>query len=281
MSSHRYGSLLPTVCVVLSMPFALRAQQTVTSQPSPSRPTVVAPERVPVSTTPSPTLDSLGMRGFSVALVVGEMQGSSTPDTLPAGARKALTDMRDFLPYKSYRMLDAQWTLCCAGRQGGASGRLRGLEEEEYSFEAYITSVAGSKLNVTFRLRETPATPAAGDALTASVSAVERERTLGDLVRQRADLATQQAELAKKYGDNHPQRQKNDAQRQEVHRRIAEIERMHGQTARGARSRSIMENTFSMDVGETVVIGTSRLKGDKALIALLTAASRTSGAREP
>jgi hypothetical protein len=35
-----------------------------------------------------------------------------------------------------------------------------------------------------------------------------------------------------------------------------------------------MDSTFSIAVGETVVIGTSRLKGEKALIALLTAATK-------
>ena len=39
-------------------------------------------------------------------------------------------------------------------------------------------------------------------------------------------------------------------------------------------NRSIMDSTFSIAVGETVVIGTSRLKGEKALIALLTAAGK-------
>jgi hypothetical protein len=37
-------------------------------------------------------------------------------------------------------------------------------------------------------------------------------------------------------------------------------------------SRSIIDTSFAMDVGETVVVGTSRLKGNsRALIALLTA----------
>ena len=35
--------------------------------------------------------------------------------------------------------------------------------------------------------------------------------------------------------------------------------------------RSIIDTSFMMDVGETVVVGTSRVAGDKALIALLTA----------
>ena len=36
----------------------------------------------------------------------------------------------------------------------------------------------------------------------------------------------------------------------------------------------IIDTTFNMDVGETVVVGTSRLQGDKALIVLLTAVGK-------
>ena len=39
-------------------------------------------------------------------------------------------------------------------------------------------------------------------------------------------------------------------------------------------STAVIDSTFLMDVGETVVIGTSSVKGDKALVALLTAAPR-------
>jgi hypothetical protein len=41
-------------------------------------------------------------------------------------------------------------------------------------------------------------------------------------------------------------------------------------TLRDSR-RAMIDTSFTMDVGETVVVGTSRLKGEKALIALLTA----------
>jgi hypothetical protein len=34
---------------------------------------------------------------------------------------------------------------------------------------------------------------------------------------------------------------------------------------------AVIDTSFAMDVGETVVVGTSRVAGDKALIALLTA----------
>src|SRR6478672_1307087 len=72
-------------------------------------------------------------QGFSVVLVLGEMQGTGTSDNVPPAARKALVDMKDFLPYKSYRLLDAQWTLCC-GRSMTAP-RLRGLEDQDYDLE--------------------------------------------------------------------------------------------------------------------------------------------------
>jgi DNA-directed RNA polymerase specialized sigma24 family protein len=42
---------------------------------------------------------------------------------------------------------------------------------------------------------------------------------------------------------------------------------------------NLLDSTFSIAVGETVVIGTSRLKGDQALIALLTAAGKPGASR--
>ena len=49
------------------------------------------------------------LQGFSVALLLGAAQGSTAPDGLSAPARKALADISDFLPYKTYRVLDTQW----------------------------------------------------------------------------------------------------------------------------------------------------------------------------
>src|SRR5262249_21964364 len=70
-----------------------------------------------------------GPQGFSVVLVLGDMQNTSTADSVPSAARKALADMKDFLPYKGYRLLDVQWTLCC-GKHRVVSG-LRGVEETQ------------------------------------------------------------------------------------------------------------------------------------------------------
>jgi len=50
----------------------------------------------------------------------------------------------------------------------------------------------------------------------------------------------------------------------------------------GSPERPVVATSFSMDPGETVVVGTSRLNGDKALILLLTAVPvATTGAAPP
>ena len=54
-------------------------------------------------------------------------------DTVPVAARKALADMKDFLPYKGYRLLDTQWVL--ASNSGPAITRLRGVDDQEYELE--------------------------------------------------------------------------------------------------------------------------------------------------
>jgi hypothetical protein len=86
-----------------------------------------------------------------------------------------------------------------------------------------------------------------------------------------------------KYSGPHPEVQrlaheieavqaKIEAQERQVERRVAAQAR--------AGNRPVINTSFSMDVGETVVVGTSRLSGNsKALIALLTAVPQKSSAR--
>ena len=79
-------------------------------------------------------------QGFSVVLVLGDIQGASTPDDVPPAARKALVDMRDFLPFKSYRLLDAAWMMCCGQQSSSGWGSsqsmvLRGPDESEYELK--------------------------------------------------------------------------------------------------------------------------------------------------
>jgi hypothetical protein len=66
------------------------------------------------------------IRGFSVVLLLGEQQGSIPSEGLSPSAQRAIADIKEFLPYKGYRVLDTQWV---AGTEGAQSkGRIRSLD---------------------------------------------------------------------------------------------------------------------------------------------------------
>ena len=251
--------------------------------------------------------DAIGIHGFSIVLVVGDMQVASPgSDTVPGAAKKALADMRDFLPYKSYRLLDATWMLCCGGSFGGVSGRVRGPDEQDYSYSLTTSGVSEKKITVHFSLRDIPAAPAvaatggASSGAAAALSDTARadySRQLYEATKERDDALRQVQDLRRRVEvgiapkeDYQAARQRNDRATE----RMEELRRMLGQLRSETYSpnhpdqrrllgsmstRSIMDSTFSISVGETVVIGTSRLKGEKALIALLTAAAKPSPTR--
>src|SRR5947209_9919171 len=104
-------------------------------------------------TTPKPgTWPGATTYGFSVVLVLGDMQGGTTAENVPAAARKALADMKDFLPYKSYRLLDSAWIL----GSGNVSTRLRGPDDQEYSLNVSGGSSREDPktLHLSFQLRD-------------------------------------------------------------------------------------------------------------------------------
>ena len=137
------------------------------------------------------------VQGFSVVLLLGETQGTVPSEGLSPPAQRALADIRQFLPYKGYRVLDTQWV---AGSESGESqGRIRGLDQKDYEF--YITTFGGPSQ------KGLPHRP---------------------LDRARFQLLTP------------------DAVR-------------------------IFDNSFTIKADETVVVGTSRIQGENALIVLLTA----------
>ncbi len=282
MSAWTYGVTTAAVCAAILVIPADAASpagpQQEQAPPAQAQRRAQAPEQAP----PPPAQkvqrggwDTMGMRGFSVALVLGDLAGAATPDNLPAGAKRALSDMRDFLPYKSYRLLDTHWILCCSSSMSSAvSGRLRGAEDDEYAFDIDVRPASDwSELAVRFNLRETAGPDGAAHA---------------DLVRERAELErrlTEMRSIGRK--EEHPEMTKLKEQLEASRQRLAELEtfeRARATTLPRSTKRStspdVLNSSFSMKVGETVVIGTSRLKGDKALIALLTAASRNSAPSE-
>jgi hypothetical protein len=222
------------------------------------------------------------IQGFNIVLLVGEMQGASGPvDDLPQGARRALNDMKEFLPYKHYRVLDSQWTSCCAQASlATLSGRLQGvvgtvsatdvrLVPRPYMFNLAIQP-GGDKLQVQFGLREED-----GGSRNDDLAA---ERQLQNLVED-FQIAKQRLEEEKKrvaVGVLSPRDLRPlEDQVVQIERQIAAA-RAEAPAQRSSKGgRSVINSSFTMDVGETVVVGTSRLGGDKALIALVTAAKRS------
>jgi hypothetical protein len=148
------------------------------------------------------------VQGFSVVLVLGDVQGAASTDPMPSGARAALADMKDFLPYKSYRVLDTAWIQGSSGMHLARS-RVRGPDNQGY------------QLSLLPRVMVTTGAPT---------------------IQMRFTLTEP--------GEATPGKEQ------------------------GASPSTIIETTFSIDPGETVVVGTSRVKGDRALIALLTAVRR-------
>jgi hypothetical protein len=239
--------------------------------------------------------DPMPRRGFSVVLLVGDVQGPGYPKPIPEAAMRALADMRDFLPYKGYNLLDTQWII--GGTSSPAVTRLRGLDGQEYELELRASPLLTPgtaapdqrAMSVRFVLRDvdtgsgsgpsesgrTPLHPkelARADTSTAEISRelfqLERERTDLEIVvtKGRADV-----EVGTK---SHVEVKRQEAQLAAVSRRINELKQSLTAANVKAAGRPVIDTSFRMDDGETVVVGTSKMKGgSNALIALLTATS--------
>jgi hypothetical protein len=75
--------------------------------------------------------DSKQVQGFSVVLLRGEPEGTVPSQGLSPSAQRALTDIKEFLPFKGYRVLDTQWV--AGSSYGESQGRLR-IDEKDYEF---------------------------------------------------------------------------------------------------------------------------------------------------
>jgi hypothetical protein len=258
---------------------------------------------------PTPTPSDMGLHGYSVVLVVGDMQPAAAADSVPSAARKALTDMQAFLPYKRYQLLDAAWMVCCGSYRSSISGRLRGPESGEYTYSIdTLNPTDDKKLTVRFMMREIVSGSVAvagasgaggrGPARGASVSGgtenqparIELSRNLYEAIKERDELEVRARDLRTKHevGLTTPTDLEIVTVRlRNAQQRVDELQQLSGLGSvgvgaggrGGATGRSVMDSTFSIALGETVVIGTSRLKGDQALIALLTAAAKPGAGR--
>jgi hypothetical protein len=224
------------------------------------------------ATPPPGTMSSsgtIGLQGFGIVLVLGDVQdGGGSNDSVPAAARAALADLKDFLPYRSYRVLDTSWLLASSMTRQAVTSRLRGPDEQDYEVTLDRLALPPSSLQIRFAMSE------AGDR---NEDAAHRDallkKEMSQLEASRAALETQM-------------RKTSDAGEQAALRqRIVEIEiameTRHRQTRYTPGGATLIETTFTMSLGETVVVGTSRMRGgNKALIVLLTAATRGGKPRE-
>lgn len=194
------------------------------------------------------------LRGISVVLVEGDLTTVTSNGNLPAAAAKALADMKDFLPYRGYRVLDTQWTL----GSGKIAVRLRGPAGQEYDLE--LTSSYGDQVSRARMLQ-------LADKGLVSQAQLNQTPAGVSITEFRLREANPLAAPFRAFQGQPP----------------GGLE----QGAPGARGRAtplaspiasaggaLIETAFRMDVGETVVVGTSRLQGDKALIVLLTAVAK-------
>jgi hypothetical protein len=255
---QRLGSLAGLATVI-----TLAGAAAVSAQPPvPAKPPAEAITRPPVKVEgPSP-------QGYSVVLVLGDIQATSATDgNVPAAARKALADMKDFLPYKSYRLLDAQWIL---GSQRTVS-RLRGPNDQEYELTLRGVVIAGGKLSVNFRLAEPGALLAVKPSPDVDSRAGRRAELENALRGAEAEAARARAASGEKRAETVA------AANEKVAAIVRELQQEKGAREAALKevavraAHAVIDTSFAMDVGETVVVGTSRVAGDKALIALLTA----------
>ena len=223
-------------------PVAVVPQAVQQPRPTPVAPAIPVPAPAPPTTVAAPgatvaQATSARLRGFSVVLLLGEAQGSATPDGLAQPARKALADIKDFLPYRGYRVLDTQWI---AGTERSVLEiRLQGVDSQEYIFSLETLNVdSGGAINAHVSM----STPGVNDATRAQAMA---------RIAQLENFITPSG--------------RNTA---ETQRELAQLKQLV------AGGQNVIRTYIRITAGETIVVGTSRVQGDKALVVLLTAVPR-------
>lgn len=151
---------------------------------------------------------------FQLVLLVADTKGDQEFENVPANAQKALRDVKGFLPYTSYRLLDLAWL------------------RSSRTAEAQVSGPDGRSLSAAIRFHS-------------DASRIEIER----LVIVEAPRPPMLLEAPRKDG---------------APTAIAPI------TPQPVRP--LLETSFGMKAGETVVVGTAKLDGpSKALVVLLSA----------
>ncbi len=186
---------------------------TALAQPAPKARAMAEAGRPVLSQVPvAPGAPERTTYSFQISLLLADVEGDGTYEGLSKNAQKALEDLKDFLPFQSYRLLDFAW-LRTSMR---SSAQVKGPDGRTFQLSMHLGSwgdQSSGKIHISnFDLRET--------------SGVNLDVEAGLLQAPQELIST----------------------------------------------------SFSMEEGETVVVGTSRLDGDqRALVVLLTAVPTSLG----
>ncbi len=158
----------------------------------------------------APVPPRASLRAISLTLVAADMQSETISDDVPPAARKALEELRAFLPFKGYRLWDAG-VIGAPSETNPAALRLRGQDAQLFEVTLVRPKWAtGGALDVTMR----------------EVTAVA---------------------ITPRSGAGQP-------------------------------GENLMSATVRLAAGETVIVGTSRVRGDRALVLLMTGLPSSPGA---
>ena len=170
-------------------------------------------------------------RLVQINLLAASKTGNSDLSDLPTNTRKAIEDIKDFLPFKSYKILDTSLVRALVSPPNRSSRTAK----------TFMTGPDGSKLQVVIRLTgEKGASEIFVQQFEVSPDIMSRFRPMTLTPEQDAQVDSSAPAIAPR----------------------AELLDM------GA----LISTSFTAHVGQTVVVGSSRLNGgDEALIVLFTA----------
>ncbi len=207
-------------------------------------------------------------------LVLGDVQDGATSDNIPAAARAALADLKDFLPYRSYRVLDTAWVLASSTTRQAVNSRLQGPDEQDYEVTLDRVPLPPSSLQVRFAMREPDRNAERRAAIADRDAALKAELQQLTAVHDALESQLKKALAAQNRSDA-------DSLRNRLADTEVAIETRQKQARFPPGGATLIDTSFNISLGETVVVGTSRMRGgNKALIVLLTAATRGAKPRE-
>jgi hypothetical protein len=186
-------------------------------------------------------------QAFQLVLMQADRTGTGDPGPLPAGARKALTDLADFLPYTRYQLL--------------GSAFVRTTRDASLVVEG----IGGRSYEAQLRFRGDPRTPGSMLLVERFLLRLVPGDVLGYLMGSAAKAAGEAGRGAAAPAIAPPPRRAPGASTPPP---AAAPQPTPGPTL----AESLLDTSFSLRRGETVVVGTSKLDGNgTALVVLLTA----------